>query len=99
MVGAGSDARSGGYACTFSLSRELPERSAMTNSVHCLSLMASSPTATCGAARIFLRSGAPSRKAGFVRALHREGARILLGTDEPNQFIIAGFAVHEDCVT
>ena len=32
----------------------------------------------------------------FVRGLHRGGARILLGTDEPNQFIIPGFAVHEE---
>lgn len=32
----------------------------------------------------------------FVRALHRGGARILLGTDEPNQFIVPGFAVHEE---
>ncbi len=32
----------------------------------------------------------------FVRALHRGGAKILLGTDTPNQFIVPGSAVHEE---
>jgi hypothetical protein len=32
----------------------------------------------------------------FVRALHRGGARILLGTDTPNQYVVPGFAVHEE---
>jgi imidazolonepropionase-like amidohydrolase len=32
----------------------------------------------------------------FVRALHRGGAKILLGTDTPNQFVVPGFAVHEE---
>src|SRR5262249_45450077 len=32
----------------------------------------------------------------FVRALRQGGAKILLGTDTPNQFIVPGFAVHEE---
>jgi imidazolonepropionase-like amidohydrolase len=32
----------------------------------------------------------------FLRALHRGGAKILLGTDTPNQFIVPGLAVHEE---
>jgi imidazolonepropionase-like amidohydrolase len=32
----------------------------------------------------------------FVRALHRGGAKILLGADAPNQFVVPGFAVHEE---
>jgi imidazolonepropionase-like amidohydrolase len=32
----------------------------------------------------------------LVRALHRGGARILLGTDTPNQYVVPGFAVHEE---
>jgi len=32
----------------------------------------------------------------FVRALHQGGAKVLLGTDTPNQFIVPGFAVHEE---
>jgi hypothetical protein len=32
----------------------------------------------------------------FVRALHAGGARLLLGTDAPNQFIVPGFSVHEE---
>ena len=32
----------------------------------------------------------------FVGALHRGGAKILLGTDTPNQFVVPGFAVHEE---
>jgi imidazolonepropionase-like amidohydrolase len=32
----------------------------------------------------------------FVRALHRGGAKILLGTDTPLQYIVPGFAVHEE---
>jgi imidazolonepropionase-like amidohydrolase len=32
----------------------------------------------------------------FVRALHDGGAKILLGTDTPNQFIVPGFAIQEE---
>jgi imidazolonepropionase-like amidohydrolase len=32
----------------------------------------------------------------FVRALHEGGAKILLGTDTPNQFVVPGFAIHEE---
>jgi len=32
----------------------------------------------------------------FVRALHEGGARILLGTDTPNPFVVPGFALHEE---
>jgi len=32
----------------------------------------------------------------FIRALHQGEAKILLGTDTPNQFIVPGFAVHEE---
>lgn len=32
----------------------------------------------------------------FVRALHEGGAKILLGTDTPNQFVVPGFAVQEE---
>lgn len=32
----------------------------------------------------------------FVRALHRGGARFVVGTDTPNRFIVPGFAVHEE---
>jgi imidazolonepropionase-like amidohydrolase len=31
-----------------------------------------------------------------VGVLHKAGARILLGTDQANPFVIAGFAVHEE---
>jgi imidazolonepropionase-like amidohydrolase len=31
-----------------------------------------------------------------VRALHRAGARLLLGTDTPNPLVIPGFSVHEE---
>jgi len=36
------------------------------------------------------------KRKDFVRALHRGGARILLGTDTPNQYIVPGFSVHEE---
>jgi len=32
----------------------------------------------------------------FVRALHEGGAKILLGTDTPNQYIVPGFSAHEE---
>lgn len=32
----------------------------------------------------------------FVKALHRGGARILVGTDTPNQYVVPGFAVQEE---
>ena len=32
----------------------------------------------------------------FVGALHRGGAKILLGTDTPNQFVVPGFSLHEE---
>lgn len=32
----------------------------------------------------------------FVKALHEGGAKILLGTDTPNQFVVPGFAVHDE---
>lgn len=32
----------------------------------------------------------------FVGALQRGGAKILLGADTPNQFVVPGFAVHEE---
>lgn len=31
-----------------------------------------------------------------VRALHRAGARLLVGTDTPNPFVVPGYAVHEE---
>jgi imidazolonepropionase-like amidohydrolase len=31
-----------------------------------------------------------------VKALHEGGAKILLGTDTPNQFVVPGFAVHDE---
>jgi imidazolonepropionase-like amidohydrolase len=31
-----------------------------------------------------------------VRALHRGGAKILVGTDTPNAYVVPGFAVHEE---
>jgi imidazolonepropionase-like amidohydrolase len=36
------------------------------------------------------------KRNNFVRALHQGGAKILLGTDTPNQFIVPGFAIHEE---
>jgi imidazolonepropionase-like amidohydrolase len=36
------------------------------------------------------------KRRDFVRALHVGGARLLLGTDTPNQFIVPGFAVHQE---
>ena len=36
------------------------------------------------------------KRRDFVRALHRGGARLLVGTDTPNQFVVPGFAVHEE---
>jgi imidazolonepropionase-like amidohydrolase len=32
----------------------------------------------------------------FVRALHEGGAKILLGTDTPNPFVVPGFAIHDE---
>lgn len=36
------------------------------------------------------------KRRNFVQALHRGGAKILLGTDTPNMFVVPGFAVHEE---
>jgi len=36
------------------------------------------------------------RRNDFVRALHRGGAKILVGTDTPNAYVVPGFAVHEE---
>jgi len=36
------------------------------------------------------------KRKDFVRELHRGGAKILLGTDTPNQYTVPGFAVHEE---
>jgi imidazolonepropionase-like amidohydrolase len=36
------------------------------------------------------------KRRDFMRALHRGGARLLVGTDTPNQFVVPGFAVHEE---
>jgi imidazolonepropionase-like amidohydrolase len=36
------------------------------------------------------------KRRDFVRALHQGGAKILLGTDTPNPFVVPGFAVHEE---
>jgi imidazolonepropionase-like amidohydrolase len=35
-------------------------------------------------------------RARLTRELHRAGARILLGTDTPNPFVIPGFSIHEE---
>ena len=32
----------------------------------------------------------------FVKALHAGGAKILLGTDTPNPFVVPGFAIHDE---
>jgi imidazolonepropionase-like amidohydrolase len=39
---------------------------------------------------------ADPRRMRAVGVLHKAGARILLGTDQANPFVIAGFAVHEE---
>jgi imidazolonepropionase-like amidohydrolase len=36
------------------------------------------------------------KRRDFVRALNAGGARLLVGTDTPNPFIVPGFAVHEE---
>ena len=35
-------------------------------------------------------------RAKLTRELHRAGARVLLGTDTPNPFVIPGFSIHEE---
>ncbi len=35
-------------------------------------------------------------RASLTRELHKAGARILLGTDTPNPFVIPGFSIHEE---
>jgi len=40
--------------------------------------------------------GADPHRMRAVGVLHKAGARILLGTDQANPFVIAGFAVHEE---
>jgi imidazolonepropionase-like amidohydrolase len=42
-----------------------------------------------------VRRGRENRLA-LVGALHRAGARLLLGTDTPNPFVVPGFSVHEE---
>jgi imidazolonepropionase-like amidohydrolase len=42
-----------------------------------------------------VREGDAARKR-FVRSLHDAGARILLGTDMGNPFVVAGFSLHEE---
>ena len=32
----------------------------------------------------------------MTRALHESGARLLLGTDSGNPFVVAGFSIHEE---
>ncbi len=39
---------------------------------------------------------ADEMRARFTRELHKAGARILLGTDTPNPFVIPGFSIHEE---
>ncbi|MDV3276860.1 MAG: amidohydrolase family protein [Nitrososphaerales archaeon] len=39
---------------------------------------------------------ADALRANLTRELHRAGARILLGTDTPNPFVIPGFSIHEE---
>ncbi len=39
---------------------------------------------------------ADAMKAGLTLKLHKAGARILLGTDTPNPFVIPGFSIHEE---
>jgi len=36
------------------------------------------------------------KRSEFVRALHAGSAKILLGTDTPNRFVVPGFAIHEE---
>jgi imidazolonepropionase-like amidohydrolase len=36
------------------------------------------------------------KRLDFVRALHAGGARLLVGTDTPNPFVVPGFSVHEE---
>ena len=36
------------------------------------------------------------KRRDFVRALHAGGARLLVGTDTPNPFVVPGFSVHEE---
>jgi imidazolonepropionase-like amidohydrolase len=42
-----------------------------------------------------VRAGSPNRLA-FVAALHAEGARLLVGTDTGNPWVVPGFALHEE---
>ena len=42
-----------------------------------------------------LRRG-DARRAQLVKQLHDAGARLLLGTDFPNPFVVPGFAIHEE---
>ena len=39
-----------------------------------------------------------ARKTRLVKQLHDAGARLLLGTDCPNPFVVPGFSVHEELV-
>jgi len=42
-----------------------------------------------------MRTGVDVRRE-LTRALHEAGARILLGTDTPNPFVVPGFSIHEE---
>ena len=37
-----------------------------------------------------------SLETALLGALHDAGARLLLGTDTPNQYVVAGFSVHDE---
>jgi imidazolonepropionase-like amidohydrolase len=39
---------------------------------------------------------ADAERIEVVRALHEAGAKLLLGTDTPNPFVVPGFAIHEE---
>jgi imidazolonepropionase-like amidohydrolase len=39
---------------------------------------------------------ADAERLEVVRALHEAGAKLLLGTDTPNPFVVPGFAIHEE---
>jgi len=42
-----------------------------------------------------VQAGMPGRYA-FLRTLHEAGARLLIGTDTPNPWVIPGFSIHEE---
>ena len=42
------------------------------------------------------RARSTERRRALVKALHDGGARLLLGTDAPNPFVVPGFSIHEE---